>query len=193
MVDPSLLFKKHKFLIGNHADELTPWIPILATLLPESTGYISIPCCAWAFDERWTRAYKPYPLSHALSTPAAEQHGNNKDEVDPLSNSESGDGQPIFDAFVDSLHMGGQSTSTSYAQYRIWLASLASFLGWQVEVENLRIPSTRNWMIVGRRRLDLGDFQDQSLGLWMQRATRIIEGVVDRGMFRVRKPEGKDH
>jgi tRNASer (uridine44-2'-O)-methyltransferase len=190
MVDPSLLFKKHTFLIGNHADELTPWIPILATLLPDSAGYISIPCCAWAFDERWTRAYKPYPLPHALSTAVAEQHDNNRAEVDHQSDNESKDGQAMF---VEGLHMGGQSTSTSYAQYRIWLASLASYLGWQVEVENLRIPSTRNWTIVGRKRLDLEDAQDQGLGLWMQRAAKIIEGIMDRGMFKVRLPEGKDH
>ncbi|KAL1661444.1 hypothetical protein GGF50DRAFT_129481 [Schizophyllum commune] len=37
------LLPPHAFLIGNHADELTPWIPIIATLHAAS-GYLSIPC-----------------------------------------------------------------------------------------------------------------------------------------------------
>ncbi|KAG2029291.1 hypothetical protein BDR03DRAFT_1046544, partial [Suillus americanus] len=39
-------WKPGVFLIGNHADELTPWLPVLATLAGAS-GYLSIPCCAW--------------------------------------------------------------------------------------------------------------------------------------------------
>jgi tRNASer (uridine44-2'-O)-methyltransferase len=34
--------------------------------------------------------------------------------------------------------------------YRIWLASLSLHCGWQVECEMLRIPSTRNWAIIGK-------------------------------------------
>ncbi|KAI0254068.1 hypothetical protein BJV78DRAFT_104962 [Lactifluus subvellereus] len=40
------------FLIGNHADELTPWVPLLATRV-RASGYLSIPCCAWALDARF--------------------------------------------------------------------------------------------------------------------------------------------
>ena len=43
------------FLIGNHADELTPWVPVLATLC-EASGYLSIPCCPWGFDGRFQRS-----------------------------------------------------------------------------------------------------------------------------------------
>ena len=42
------------FLIGNHADELSPWVPILATRT-KAAGYLSIPCCAWSFDARFDR------------------------------------------------------------------------------------------------------------------------------------------
>jgi hypothetical protein len=33
--------------------------------------------------------------------------------------------------------------------YRIWLGSLSLHCGWEVESETLRIPSTRNWAIIG--------------------------------------------
>lgn len=38
------VFPKGTFIISNHADELTPWTPILATL--SQCPYISIPCCS---------------------------------------------------------------------------------------------------------------------------------------------------
>ena len=105
------------FIVGNHADELTPWVPVLATVCSAS-GYLSIPCCAWAFDARYQRSRD--------------------------------DAYPIPDGFVDSLNLGGDGGNmSSYSSYRIWLASLSLHLGWRVECEMLRIPSTRNWAIVG--------------------------------------------
>ena len=119
MEDPDVLLPAGCFLIGNHADELTPWIPALATR-HRASGYLSIPCCAWSFDARFDRS-RDVPLC----------------TVDP-----------------ESLNLGGgeasgSSSSSSYALYRVWLAALSVHCGWAVEVEMLRIPSTRNWAIVG--------------------------------------------
>ena len=109
------------FLIGNHADELTPWVPIVATLCSAS-GYLSIPCCAWTFDSKFERS-KNQPLPTGLE----------------------------LDEFIDTLYLGGDGSNTSsYSQYRIWLASLSLHCGWKVECETLRIPSTRNWALIGR-------------------------------------------
>ncbi len=110
--------RKGVFIIANHADELTPWTPILSTLFSAS-GYLSIPCCAWAFDHKYERSSTPdYPL------PSRE--------------------------FADSLNLGGDgSNSSSYSRYRIWLASLSLYCGWEVDCDMLRIPSTRNWAIIG--------------------------------------------
>ncbi|KAL1746719.1 hypothetical protein HDZ31DRAFT_33576 [Schizophyllum fasciatum] len=141
------------FLIGNHADELTPWVPLLATR-HGSSGYLSIPCCAWAFDTKYQRSrWAPY------ATPAG---------------------------FAEGLNLGGGgSVASGYSMYRVWLASLSLHCGWEVETEALRIPSTRNWAIVGRRRiaekLEEGRFN----------AETIIEEVRLRGAFRARIPEGK--
>ncbi|KAL1712997.1 hypothetical protein EV715DRAFT_212611 [Schizophyllum commune] len=150
---PAPLLPPHAFLIGNHADELTPWLPILATLHAAS-GYLSIPCCAWAFDAKYQRSrWAPYP------TP---------------------------EGFVDGLNLGGCGTVASgYSMYRVWLASLSLHCGWQVETEALRIPSTRNWAIVGRKRL-AGKVEDGRAN-----AARIVEEVRSRGSFMARRPEGK--
>ena len=112
--DPIVLLPTGCFLIGNHADELTPWIPPLATRY-HASGYLSIPCCAWTFDARFDRSRDV----------------------------------PFRDVDAESLNLGGEAGSSSYALYRIWLAALSVHCGWAVEVEMLRIPSTRNWAIVG--------------------------------------------
>jgi len=113
--DLDVLLPTGCFLIGNHADELTPWLPPLATRFLAS-GYLSIPCCAWSFDARFDRA-RDVPLC-------------------------------AIDA--ETLNLGGDSAAgSSYALYRIWLAALSVHCGWAIEVEMLRIPSTRNWGIVG--------------------------------------------
>ncbi|KAI0051852.1 DUF1613 domain-containing protein [Auriscalpium vulgare] len=140
------------FIIGNHADELTPWVPVLATLSGAS-GYLSIPCCAWTFDARYERSRDtPY----AVPLPA-----------------------PLFTA---SLNLGGEGANTSaYSMYRIWLASLSVHCGWEVECETLRIPSTRNWALIGRRK------GEDSLS----NAEEIVDGVRRRGAFKTRRPEGK--
>jgi tRNASer (uridine44-2'-O)-methyltransferase len=105
------------FLLGNHADELTPWIPVLSTKYSAS-GYLSIPCCAWTFDTRYDRSTPTFQL-------------------------------PTPD-FADTLSLGGDGSKLScYSMYRVWLASLSHHCGWEVECENLRIPSTRNWAIIG--------------------------------------------
>uniref|UniRef100_A0A8H7XSI0 tRNA (uracil-O(2)-)-methyltransferase n=1 Tax=Psilocybe cubensis TaxID=181762 RepID=A0A8H7XSI0_PSICU len=159
--ESSRYFPPGVFIIGNHADELTPWLPVTATL-KNASGYISIPCCSWAFDSRYERSSTPpFPLQ-----------------------------QPT-DEFAASLNLGGDgSHKSSYSMYRIWLASLSLHCGWEVECETLRIPSTRNWALIGRRRIKTME-NSESLG----NAAAIVEGVISRGLFKTRKPEGKagDH
>ncbi|XP_006464036.1 hypothetical protein AGABI2DRAFT_209065 [Agaricus bisporus var. bisporus H97] len=153
------------FIIGNHADELTPWVPVLATL-HKASGYLSIPCCAWSFDakfERSSASFFPIPISPT--------------------------GLDL--QFVEGLNLGGDGSHTSsYSIYRIWLSTLSLHCGWEIECEMLRIPSTRNWAIAGRRRLP--NVTDEEA---LENAQAIIEQVVTRGVFKTRHPEGKarDH
>ncbi|TFK89610.1 DUF1613-domain-containing protein [Polyporus arcularius HHB13444] len=165
-LDPTCLeehpyLRQGVFIIANHADEMTPWTPVLATLHGAS-GYLSIPCCAWAFDEKYERTSTPdYPFPD--------------------------------DTFVDSLNLGGDgSNASSYSRYRIWLASLTVYCGWRVECETLRIPSTRNWAIIGRTR---SAGSSEELEEIRRRVEEIVEHVRERGLFKTRTPEGKakDH
>lgn len=163
------------FLIGNHADELTPWLPLIATV-EHASGYLSIPCCAWSFDERFARA----------STTTFWDLGSVADD----------------DAFIDRLNLGGEGGHQSqYSMYRIWLARLSQWTGWRVECDTLRIPSTRNWAIIGTSiylrepRQSWNQIGRERLGddnqVYVERALGIVRDVVKRGAFKTRIPEGK--
>jgi tRNASer (uridine44-2'-O)-methyltransferase len=99
------LFPPGTFIVSNHADELTPWTPILATL--SSCPFIMIPCCSHSLaGDKW-RAPPPRDKSKGKST---------------------------------------------YASLVDWVSQIAEDCGWEVETEMLRIPSTRNTGLLGRRR-----------------------------------------
>ncbi|KZT56294.1 DUF1613-domain-containing protein, partial [Calocera cornea HHB12733] len=108
---------EHAFLIGNHADELTPYVPLLATLCAAS-AWLVIPCCPYTFTGRFTApSYR--------SKLAGSEVERRMDE-------------------------GGEGAGRVRA-YLVWMEDVARRLGWQVGVEALRMPSTRNWGLVGRR------------------------------------------
>ncbi|KAL9701369.1 hypothetical protein quinque_004810 [Culex quinquefasciatus] len=51
-IDPSgnALFPDTDWIIGNHSDELSPWIPVLAARSAFRCRYFLLPCCAFEFD-----------------------------------------------------------------------------------------------------------------------------------------------
>ncbi|KAI1098934.1 DUF1613-domain-containing protein [Jackrogersella minutella] len=99
------LFPKGTFIISNHADELTPWTPILATL--SDCPFIMIPCCS--HDLTGARFRAPAPKAQNKSPSA-------------------------------------------YSSLVEWVTRIATDCGWELETEMLRIPSTRNTGLVGRKR-----------------------------------------
>ena len=46
------LFPNMDWLIGNHSDELTPWIPVIAAKSFYKCRFFLLPCCAYEFDGR---------------------------------------------------------------------------------------------------------------------------------------------
>ena len=159
-------------------------MPVLATLC-DAGGYLSIPCCAWGFDERFTR--NPTFSVSTLSRGVGQEDPNMEEK-----------------SFIESLNLGAEGSHKSqYSAYRIWLAQLSSWMGWKVECEVLRIPSTRNWGLVGtwrdrftliwaREIIPIG--RERLYGdvdLHKHRARGIIVEVVTRGVFKTRRPEGK--
>merc|ERR1719402_88468 len=43
------------WLVGNHSDELTPWLPVMAALSGETTSYRVLPCCPHDFTAKYQR------------------------------------------------------------------------------------------------------------------------------------------
>ncbi|KAL7894882.1 hypothetical protein HDV63DRAFT_143099 [Trichoderma sp. SZMC 28014] len=106
-------FPPGTFIISNHADELTPWTPILAA--SSRCPFIMIPCCSHNLTGEKFRAPPPRDKSKAKST---------------------------------------------YASLVDWVSRIAEDCGWRVETEMLRIPSTRNTCLLGRRRTRGDDGQE---------------------------------
>lgn len=99
------VFPKGTFIISNHADELTPWTPILATI--SECPFIMIPCC-----------------SHNLT--------GDKHRAPPPRDKTKG--------------------HSAFASLVEWVTNIGNDCGWEIETEMLRIPSTRNTGLVGRKR-----------------------------------------
>ncbi|XP_070786079.1 probable tRNA (uracil-O(2)-)-methyltransferase [Enoplosus armatus] len=51
----SFLFPATDWLIGNHSDELTPWIPVIAARSSYSCRYFVLPCCFFDFYGKYQR------------------------------------------------------------------------------------------------------------------------------------------
>ncbi|KAI1851912.1 hypothetical protein JX265_008282 [Neoarthrinium moseri] len=99
------VFPQGTFIISNHADELTPWTPLLATA--SDCPFIMIPCCSHALSGAKFRAPAPKKQDKSVS---------------------------------------------AYSSLVSWVSQIAADCGWEVEMEMLRIPSTRNTGLLGRRR-----------------------------------------
>lgn len=94
-------FPPDTFIIGNHSDELTCWIPLLGY------PFMVIPCCSHNLSGNRTR----YAVRDAAR---AKKQGNS-----------------TYQGLVDRVEY------------------LATRVGWKIEKEMLRIPSTRNAAIIG--------------------------------------------
>ncbi|KAM8970368.1 probable tRNA (uracil-O(2)-)-methyltransferase isoform X2 [Sarcophilus harrisii] len=51
----SYLFPDVDWLIGNHSDELTPWIPVIAARSSYNCRYFVLPCCFFDFTGKYSR------------------------------------------------------------------------------------------------------------------------------------------
>ncbi|XP_075276550.1 putative tRNA (uracil-O(2)-)-methyltransferase isoform X2 [Opisthocomus hoazin] len=56
MPGDSHLFPDTDWLIGNHSDELTPWIPVIAARSSYSCCYFVLPCCFFDFHGKYSRS-----------------------------------------------------------------------------------------------------------------------------------------
>ncbi|KAK6006515.1 hypothetical protein QM012_006925 [Aureobasidium pullulans] len=137
-------FKKGTFIVSNHADELTPWTPLLAYL--NDSPFIAIPCCSHNLaGARW-RA----PISKAAKEKAAAQRRQESSAKDIETKDQLRENQA---AETGSLKKpaGTKNVQSAYASLCDYVSGLADDVGFVVEAEILRIPSTRNTCILGRK------------------------------------------
>lgn len=114
-------FSQGTFIISNHADELTGWTPLLSKAA--HSPFLIIPCC-----------------SHNLSG-FKHRHKSTKttNEITVQSN---------VGKIERATRIG--TISSEYASLVGWVTSIAEDVGYVVEKEVLRIPSTRNIGLIGR-------------------------------------------
>lgn len=121
-------FPDNSFLIGNHADELTPWLPLLAAVTPGSS-FLNIPCCPHELTDRFTRMSYTIPSEFLSSLPTP-------DSTSPLPT----------DHLLKPFYAPTPSLSTQTGRfyfYQLYLAHLTLISGFIPEREALRIPSTK--------------------------------------------------
>lgn len=108
-------FPPDTFVIGNHSDELTCWIPLLGY------PFVVIPCCSHNLNGNRMR-YSVRDVERAKKS-----------------------GNSTYQGLVDRVEY------------------LAERVGWNVEKEMLRIPSTRNAAIIGYSNENLDEFPTQEI------------------------------
>lgn len=168
------IFPTGTFIISNHADELTPWTPLLAALscLEKPSPFLAIPCCSHALSgakHRYQHATAPRPTPKRQDGgPAASDHGEQ-----PLR----GDLKALRAAKERQSKGQGQGQGkpqdSTYGSLCQHVQALAETLGYDVEKTLLRIPSTRNIGLLGRgRMLDGGGQQPPS-----ESSSRLAEKI----------------
>ncbi|XP_057667449.1 probable tRNA (uracil-O(2)-)-methyltransferase [Diorhabda carinulata] len=99
IVTPDSTFPESTWLIGNHSDELTPWIPLIALKSTTKTNFFLLPCCPYDFNgEKYIRT------NTAVST---------------------------------------------YADYLCYIEDICKKCKFKVQIDKLRIPSTKKVCLVG--------------------------------------------
>ncbi|KAF2839920.1 DUF1613-domain-containing protein [Patellaria atrata CBS 101060] len=144
-------FPSGTFIISNHADELTPWTPILAHL--SDSPFIAIPCCSHDFSGARSRA--PTFSSNTSSMSSSMLSASDASE----SNLAKGDLKTLRSKFTSGevsedskMKSKPNSQPSAYSSLVSWVSHLTSSLGFIPESEMLRIPSTRNAAVLGRCR-----------------------------------------
>ena len=139
------IFQPGTFIISNHADELTAWTPLLAYL--NDSAFIAIPCCS--HDLGGARFRAP-PMAKAAKEGAArlpQQFSANgiavENNVTQSQAAETG---------LLKRTDAHKKMPSAYSTLCLYVTSLAAEVGFEPEHEVLRIPSTRNQCIIGRRK-----------------------------------------
>lgn len=146
------VFPDGTFIISNHADELTCWTPILATMSNPKIPlpFLAIPCCSHALDGSKHR----YTLKEVATSPL---HAESADMINDNFGSEqkaveTGDLKALRSQKQAAHSHSDPGDKSMYGCLTRKTAALAKELGSEVELTLMRIPSTRNIGVVGNRK-----------------------------------------
>lgn len=170
------VFAPGTFIVSNHADQLTPWTPLLAYL--SNSPFVSIPCCSHALNGKLSRFYDTLPgtddrvtesATSSKSSISTQQSGNCDDKVDAMQSltlNHDHPQKPPSSEVIVQIGPGPMTGSlarhpttmtrksampSAYSGFTAYVVRIATSLDFKVESEVLRIPSTRNHSIVSRQ------------------------------------------
>lgn len=198
-------FPRDSFLIFNHADEMTPWCPLLVALTPgERVGFLNIPCCLHELVGRFERQVYSIPAAFLADLPAVAEGGAEPPraaslpaEVHPLllpfyaaAPQNYSSGAPRSKAGAahegDASILGGR-----YHAYQLYLAHLTLRCGFVPAREALRIPSTKNFGLVGGRAARSPGSTGRGEEEVREEVRTLLQEVRSKGEWKARRPEGK--
>ncbi|KAL8935142.1 MAG: hypothetical protein Q9216_005566 [Gyalolechia sp. 2 TL-2023] len=145
------IFPPNTFIISNHADELTPWTPLLAFL--SSSSFLAIPCCSHNLSGLRFRApskFNGYSADTLAPPYFAANIKKSKSVAITIAPTHQEDEQPKQGSLRDLDPANRSKQPSAYAALCDWVSHLSTAMGYEVEKEMLRLPSTRNTGLVGR-------------------------------------------
>lgn len=202
-------FKPGTFIISNHADELTAWTPLLAYL--NESAFIAIPCCshdlagarfrapettkAQKLGTRSIGSSEQVEARHEHAARLPQQHigvGQNSSDAMPSADTGNSDTTSPDLSLRQAAETGSlkrtlvqKKMASAYSTLCSYLGSLTETVGFEAETEVLRIPSTRNHSVIGRRRrLHL---KVESLGERERNIQELVEQELGRPIDEVGK------
>ncbi|KAL8990623.1 MAG: hypothetical protein Q9169_008081 [Polycauliona sp. 2 TL-2023] len=147
------VFPTGTFIISNHADELTPWTPLLAYL--SLSPFLMIPCCSHNLSGLRFRAPSKFN-SYSADTLAPSFFAANVTKSKSVAitvapKPKEDDDQPSQGNLKDLSSTNRKKQPSAYAALCDWVAHISRAVGYEVEKEMLRLPSTRNTGLIGRK------------------------------------------
>ncbi|KAI4167416.1 MAG: hypothetical protein LQ348_007661 [Seirophora lacunosa] len=192
------IFPEGTFVISNHADELTPWTPLLAFL--SSSPFLMIPCCSHNLSGLRFRApskFNGYSADKLAPPYFASNVTKSKSVAITVPSCSHDDEQPRSGSLKDLQQANRSKQPSAYAALCDWVSALAVTTGYEVEKEMLRLPSTRNTGLVGRN-LSAGA-QALNFAERLEHVRRIVENEGADGTAWVERArcswldKGKEH
>ena len=188
------IFPTGTFIISNHADELTPWTPLLASI--SSSPFLAIPCCSHNLSGARFRApcvFNSYSADRLAPSYFAANVSRSKSVAIKIAYTEIGDDdeeeqQPRTGDLKALSPIARSKQPSAYSSLCDWVSNLSDGVGYVVEKEMLRLPSTRNMGIVGRA-LKPG-FEQESSRERMDRVKRIANKESADGDAWVQRAKG---